>query len=597
MNGDTLPACLNYQHSSKRLFGSSYYLRKDAYRLNQKTNSMYAQNNQKNITNKFFRLLSFLSGFLLLFCFGTAQANFSFGEITQSPENNVWPIQPVTYTVQVSSSTVTGPFSITITGSSESDITGQFFSPDCDLSNAFDCRITSTDSFFNFQFTWTPPPNSTAIIFHLGCNFSGCSTGAPVTVITTTAPPPESNIIRTTLTDTQRAIAKTLDKLCTDTLSETLKSQCSTLSSLNDSEISIALNQIAPDEVTAQGSSSISVTTTQLTNVRSRLASLRNGPPKTRFAMKGIMLAMNGDTLPAGLLADSSDVGSDLSSLIKNSRLGVFMSGRINFGEKDSTSRETGFDFETQGITAGLDYWHSSKLVFGGALGYADTQSDFNFNGGSLNSTSLSAAFYGSYYLREDAYIDWITTVGNNSFNTRRTIIYSGVDTLTHGNTDGKQLGLSTTAAFDYRIGKLLISPYVRLDYVNAEIKGYQETGGSGLALAIAKQKTKSFSSAIATRISQAFSQSWGVLVPSAHLEWEHEFKDDGRLITAHFVEDPTSAFSIPTDNPDRDYFKYGAALSATFPRGKSAYISYASVVGQNFITSSTIDLGGRMEF
>ena len=531
----------------------------------------------------------------------SAQANLSVNSITQTPGNNVSPAQPVTYSITVSTDLPSGTFfSITIRDSNRNNISAAFNTVEpCSYDGIFFCGEVFSGSPLTLQFTWDPSfQGSAAITFHVECDgTTSCINAAPVTVTTTIGVEPDSGFIRTILNDTQRAAAETLDKLCTDTLSETLKSQCTNLSSLSDSEFSIALNQIAPDEVTAQGSSSISVTTTQLTNVRARLASLRNGPSKTRFAMKGVMLAMNGDTLPAGLLAESSDFGSDLSSLIKNNRLGLFMSGRINFGEKDSTSRETGFDFTTQGITAGLDYWHSSKLVFGGALGYADTSSDFNFNGGSLDATARSAAFYGSYYLREDAYIDWITTIGNNSFNTRRTIVYSGVNTLTQGNTDGKQLGLSATAAVDYRVGKLLISPYIRLDYVNAEIKGYQETGGSGLALAIAKQKTKSFSSAIATRISQAFSQHWGVLVPSAYFEWEHEFKDDGRLITAHFIEDPSSAFSIPTDNPDRDYFKFGAALSATFPRGKSAYISYASIAGQDTITSSTIDLGGRMEF
>jgi len=527
----------------------------------------------------------------------SAQANLSVSDITQTPGNNVWPVQPVTYSFTVSSSfpivTIVG---VTITDNNGSDITNQFTSSDCGVLGLCGKLLNEGES-WQGEFTWTPSLGNSEITFNFACISQSTCPPTLRNLVTTVEEPIEIDVISTTLNSTQRAIAESINKLCDSTTNEILSVQCDNVLSLKGSQLSNALNQIAPDEVTAQGSSSISVTTTQLTNVRTRLASLRNGPSKTRFAMKGLMLAMNGDTLPAGLLADSSNFGSDLSSLIKNSRLGLFMSGRINFGEKDSTSRETGFDFTTQGITAGLDYWHSSKLVFGAAFGYADTNSDFNFNGGSLDSTAHSAAFYGSYYLREDAYIDWITTVGNNSFNTRRTIVYSGVNTLTQGNTDGKQLGLSTTAAFDYRIGKLLISPYVRLDYVNAEIKGYQETGGSGLALAIAKQKTKSFSSAIATRISQAFSQHWGVLVPSAHFEWEHEFKDDGRLITAHFIEDPTSAFSIPTDNPDRDYFKFGAALSATFPRGKSAYISYATIAGQDTITSSTIDLGGRMEF
>ncbi|MCF6323083.1 MAG: autotransporter outer membrane beta-barrel domain-containing protein [Gammaproteobacteria bacterium] len=472
--------------------------------------------------------------------------------------------------------------------------------PDCTRdSGVFFCGTVNITQPRIVRLTWTPPQGTTTITFNIRCETPGCA-DAPLTTIATivtSATQTEQNLFRDTLNNTQRATAESLNQLCATTSNEGLIIQCNNLLSLNDTQLSDALNQIAPDEVTAQGTNSVEVTTTQLSNVRARLASLRNGPSKTRFAMKGVMLAMNGDTLPAGLLADSSDFGSGLSSLIKDSRLGLFMSGRINFGEKDSTSRESGFDFETLGITAGLDYWYNSKLVMGGALGYAKTDSDFNANGGNLDSTAYSTSFYGSYYLREDAYFDWITTYGSNDFSTRRTIIYSGINTATQGNTSGSQLGLSATATIDYRFGKLLISPYVRADYVNANIKGYRETGGSGFALAIEKQNTKSFATALAVRASRAISQRWGVLVSSAHIEWEHEFKDDDRLITARFVENPTTAFSIQTDAPDRNYFKLGTALSATFPRGKSAYISVATVAGQDTITSSTIDLGARMEF
>jgi len=531
-----------------------------------------------------------------LFC-TSGLANLSVSAITQTPGNDVWPVQLVTYSFTVSSSFSLPPVvRVTITDHNESDITSQFTSPDC--SNIDRCENTINQGApWLANFTWTPPPGGSKITFNFTCVSQTACTPTFRSFITTIAEPPILDLTNDRLNNTQRATAISLNQLCSNTSNETITNQCAHLASLTGAQLSNALSQIAPDEVTAQGSSSVEVTTTQLTNVRARLATLRNGPTNTRFAMKGLMLAMNSDTLPVGLLADNSDFGSSISSLITNSRLGLFMSGRINFGEKDTTSRETGFDFETQGITAGLDYWFNSKLVIGAALGYAATDSDFSANGGNLDSTAHSASFYGSYYLREDAYIDWIATLGKNDFNARRTIIYSGVDTQTAGNTDGNQLGLSSTAAIDFRFGRLLVSPYVRVDYVNAKIKGYRETGGSGLALAIAPQKTKSLSTAIAARISQAYSQHWGVLVPSAHAEWEHEFKDDGRLITANFVEDPTSSFSIQTDSPDRDYFKFGTALSATLPRGKSAYISYATVAGQDTITSSTIELGGRMEF
>ncbi|PVV16530.1 MAG: hypothetical protein B6D72_00590 [gamma proteobacterium symbiont of Ctena orbiculata] len=87
------------------------------------------------------------------------------------------------------------------------------------------------------------------------------------------------------------------------------------------------------------------------------------------------------------------------------------------------------------------------------------------------------------------------------------------------------------------------------------------------------------------------------MLTPSLYLEWEHQFEDDERLITAAFAEDPTATFSVMTDSADEDYLNYGVGLAATLPRGKSFYINYESVAGQDGIDNTTIDLGLRIEF
>lgn len=82
--------------------------------------------------------------------------------------------------------------------------------------------------------------------------------------------------------------------------------------------------------------------------------------------------------------------------------------------------------------------------------------------------------------------------------------------------------------------------------------------------------------------------------------EWEHEYQDDSRIVTANFAADPTPSddtlIKIRTDSPDRDFFNLGFGLSAVFPRGVSSFIYYETVLGLDDIVAHFITGGLRIE-
>lgn len=405
------------------------------------------------------------------------------------------------------------------------------------------------------------------------------------------------------LSETQQAVDDALASLCGTTESQALQTQCDILDALPAENLGAALQQIAPDEVMAQGKHSVKIASTQLGNVKTRLLALRNNKKSNvMLAFNDFSMSVNGETLPTNMLLASvmSDAGSDglvSDSLSYQGKLAMFINGRINYGDKETTSRESGFDFNTNGITFGADYRLTDQLILGGALGYANTDSDFNEGGGNLDTRALSFTLYGSLYTPKDYYLDWLLNWGANDFDTTRNIIYSGTSARAEGSTEGTQLGVSVNAGTSINFGSLLINPYARLEYIQSEIDAYQETGGAGLALAIADQSVDSLTTALAARVSMAISQNWGVLTPSTYLEWEHEYENGERLITSRFVEDPSVAFSIPGDNRDKDYFNLGVALSAMFTNGRSAFVNYEAVLGLDDINSYTVDFGVRVAF
>jgi outer membrane autotransporter protein len=161
---------------------------------------------------------------------------------------------------------------------------------------------------------------------------------------------------------------------------------------------------------------------------------------------------------------------------------------------------------------------------------------------------------------------------------------------------------LSFGTGYDFSTGGFTFGPFARVNYIMVDIDGYREEidntdPGFGLVLEFESQDVESLTSVVGAQASYAISTGLGVLLPQVRFEWEHEFKDESRTITARFVADPTrTPIEYVTDNPDRDFFNVGVGLSAIFRVGLSAFVHYETVLGLEDVTVHDIVLGVRKE-
>ncbi|MCB1811747.1 MAG: autotransporter domain-containing protein [Candidatus Competibacteraceae bacterium] len=406
---------------------------------------------------------------------------------------------------------------------------------------------------------------------------------------------------RDDLTDNQRELATALDELCPTTDSQALQSQCDELAQLPDSELPDALDQIIPDEIAAMQVSATTGVHFFIDLLQDRATALRAG--KRGLDLDSLTLTAGDQSLPLGKLTGA--FGQELSggsagNSVFNAefgRLGVFFSGRVVFGEQDDTAFESGYDFDTLGLLGGVDYRISDQFVLGGALGYLNTDSDFNNDGGQLDTTGWTAAVYGTYYFNNQWYIDGAMQYGWNDYDSQRNITFGSNDTAASGSTDGDQFAISLNAGADFFRDAWLLSPYLGLDYITASVDEFSESGGAGLALTVTTEDIDILTSKLGVRVSRSYSMSWGILSPTAFAEWAHEFKDDSREITSRFVADPSVPFTTSTDDPDRNYFNLGLGASATFTEGRSGFINYRGRFGDSDYQSNTIEAGMRFEF
>ncbi|WP_143821168.1 autotransporter outer membrane beta-barrel domain-containing protein, partial [Motiliproteus sp. MSK22-1] len=156
-------------------------------------------------------------------------------------------------------------------------------------------------------------------------------------------------------------------------------------------EASLVLQQITVDDAGAAVEVSESGVTNQQRNLVSRLNALRGGA--RGLDLSGLNFNIDGKSLSSAHLPShwvkpeterGGSAGDEESSLFSD-KVGIFIGGTISLGDKDKTDNEDGFEFETQGLTLGVDYRMTEQTILGAALGYTQIDTDIDNNGGSLD--------------------------------------------------------------------------------------------------------------------------------------------------------------------------------------------------------------------
>ncbi len=417
------------------------------------------------------------------------------------------------------------------------------------------------------------------------------------------------------LTNNQRAVGGALDKACNalDNLEAPnpgqadLLATCETLKNGDAGAISSGLNRLQPEELFAVGTLSIDSADLQVTNVQSRINALRAGSHGLDLASLNIELY--GQEIPGYVVGTIGDAllvnGSGASSDDPFGRIGVFVNGSVSFGTLDESDNELGLDFDSQSITAGIDYRLSDSIVVGGALGVLTHKGDYNREGGHIELGSTSFSAFATWYNEDKAYVDAIINYGTGSFDFRRRINLVGKpDQFAEGSPNSSELAFSIGAGLEYNNDEWTYGPYGRLSINSAEVDAYNEKAsdssaeGFGSVLAVDSQKIDASTLVFGGQISRTINTGSAVFLPQFRLELEHRLDDSGREITAGFQNDPEqNQFTIEADSVDTDYLNVGFGSSAVFRNGKSGFVFYESRLGQDRLSQHWIKAGFRLEF
>jgi len=229
-----------------------------------------------------------------------------------------------------------------------------------------------------------------------------------------------------------------------------------------------------------------------------------------------------GDGTGEGTAPDLPNAGAASTPDNDDIRLAFWTAGTVDFGFANTTAQRSGFRFTTGGVTAGADYRFSDEFTLGLGFGYGRDSTDVGASGTHSKADAFSVALYGSYRPKPSLFIDGVAGYGSLNFDSRRWV--GDESAFAHGSRDGHQVFASVSTGYEYRDSAWLVSPYGRLSVSESTLDRYSETGAGFSSLTYFGQTVTAVSGTLGLRTEYAQPTRWGLFLPFARVEFQHDF-------------------------------------------------------------------------
>ena len=250
----------------------------------------------------------------------------------------------------------------------------------------------------------------------------------------------------------------------------------------------------------------------------------------------------------------------------------------MSFGDYDSRRGASGFEFETQGISLGVDRRFGTAFAFGAGLGYGRDVTDVGEHQSRSEADAWSTVLYASYHPGEHAYLDALLGYQWLSLDLRRHVTANGGQV--QGVRDGRQWLASVTGGYQWQRERFGITTYARVDAARAQLDGYVEHGDPVQALAFQAQDIDTTTTSLGLRADYRSEFEWGSFSPQLRLEYQHDLDDDSvaTMRYADLLDGPFYRADI--DGFDRNRFVLGLGAGWLTERQLGVRLEYRSVLG-----------------
>ena len=274
---------------------------------------------------------------------------------------------------------------------------------------------------------------------------------------------------------------------------------------------------------------------------------------------------------------------------------GVWAGGVLELGSRKASGSRGRFDFNTSGVSGGVDLALNDRVVVGAGAGFGVDKSDVGENGTRSEASSLSGFVYGSYAASRQIFVDGVVGVSKLEFDSRRYVSHTG--NMVTGSRSGDQVFGAVSAGYVGEWGGWRLSPYGRLEYLFTELAGFTERGDDTFALRFNRQSLDQVTGVLGLRGEYGIQMDAGLLSPSFRAEYRAALSGAGKseVVYADWLASPV--YQVGVASYDDRRLMLGLGLRWTGVNGWSFSADADSSVADSGGDAMGVRIGGSGKF
>ena len=241
---------------------------------------------------------------------------------------------------------------------------------------------------------------------------------------------------------------------------------------------------------------------------------------------------------------------------LSNSRTGAGSDGRLTFyvsantasTSRDPTMMSLGYEMDTTGGTAGVEYDMGGGAIIGAALNRSRGEADLETAVGRAETRAWQAGLYAGWS-GGGAFVEAYAGFGWLDLSTRRGAVIDEIS----ASADGDAFTAGGQAGYLFDLGGIRAGPVVGIRYADVDLDSYTEAGDPALTLNVEAQEATSLIGNAGIELRGEFDVGGLAVRPYAQAAVEREFEEDVRTIRYALTAAPgiVNQWNLPERSDD----------------------------------------------
>jgi len=262
----------------------------------------------------------------------------------------------------------------------------------------------------------------------------------------------------------------------------------------------------------------------------------------------------------------------------------VWAEGVVSFGVRDANGSVSAADFNSKGISVGVDQVLSDKLTVGMGIGYAQDTTNIGTDGTRNQARGVSVAVYGNYMVSQRGYVQGMLGVGALDFDMNRYV--SAANAYAVSSRKGYQLFGSVGTGLEFRDKANMISPYTRLDFSTDKLGENTETGAGSYSLTYYDQTNSAVQGTVGLRGESTHATPFGWAIPRARIEWRQDLSNKSEAAMSYADQLGGTRYAISASGTLQSALVLGVGSDFIFRDGWALGVDYQLTQVSNYESS-----------